>query len=95
MSEEMVIEQLEDHIQGHINYCKDLMGSDFFGDDYPWEDEPEIKRLRKLINEAEMRKQDEEILLKYKDPALDARLKKWLISKGRSNLAEKLFGMEK
>tara|TARA_R110001583_G_scaffold26239_1_gene94572 strand:+ start:298 stop:465 length:168 start_codon:yes stop_codon:yes gene_type:complete len=47
--ENQQIEQLEDHIQGYINDSIATMGFDFFGDDYPWEEEPEVIALRKRI----------------------------------------------
>ena len=43
------IQELEDHIQGHINDSITMMGFDFFGDDYLWEEDQEVISLRKRL----------------------------------------------
>ncbi len=47
------IDSLEDHIQGYINDSISIMGYEFFGDDYDWESEKEVKGMRCKIAELE------------------------------------------
>ena len=48
---EAEIEICEEHIQGYINDSIRMMGYEFFGDNYPWEEEKEVKALRDKIEQ--------------------------------------------
>ena len=45
------IELLEYTIDGYINDCRAIMGSHFFGDDYDWESDEQVRGLREKISE--------------------------------------------
>jgi hypothetical protein len=51
---EYEIEVLEYQIDGYINDCRSLMGVEFFGDDYNWESDSQVKGMREKI--AELRR---------------------------------------
>lgn len=51
------IEVLEYQIDGYINDCRSIMGAEFFGDDYDWESDDQVKGMREKI--AELKKQQQ------------------------------------